>query len=219
MRWLIGALVAGALAWTGLPGTAGAQGVPPPPWATTQAAELTRQGKDHAARGSGDVAARRFMQAIEFDATYGPAYLALGELHERAGDPREGERAYSLGIDHVGRFAEGYLARARLRTRQRRTPEAIADLSAASELRPDDVTILQSLVTAYVALSAFPAALAVTRRIEAVALDQRDEALASSTRLAARALARLVREVDPVTAGATSRGSVRRALALHAERR
>jgi tetratricopeptide (TPR) repeat protein len=214
---VIGALL--ALVWTGLAGNAEAQGVPTPPWATTQAAELTRQGKDHAARGNADVALRRLMQALQFDATYGPAYLALGELYERAGDPREGERVYSLGIDHVGRFAEGYLARARLRARQQRTPEAIADLTSAAELMPDDVTVLQRLVTAYVSLSAFPAALAVTRRIESLALDQRDEALASSTHVAARALARLVREVDPVTAGLTARGSLRRALALHADRR
>src|SRR4051794_9308471 len=65
-------------------------------WATSQAAELPRQGKEHAARGEGATATRRYLDAIGFDATYGPAYLALGALHEQAGDPREAERAYTM---------------------------------------------------------------------------------------------------------------------------
>jgi len=201
------------------PGSVEAQPLPTPAWATTQAVELTRQGKEAEARGETDVATRRFMQAIQFDATHGPAYLALGELYERMGDPREGERAYSMGLEHVARFADGYLARSRLRMRQQRRFDAISDLLAAAELRPDDVSILQTLLAAYVSANALPAALATTRRIEALAAHQRDEALASATHVTARALARLVREVDPVTAGLTDRGSVRRALALHADRR
>lgn len=199
-----------------VPGRARADGTTSPIWATAQAEELTRQGSAHAARGEVDIAARRFLQAIEFDATYGPAYLALGRLHESVGDPREGERAYSLGIEHIGGFAEGLLARASLRSRQHRIPEAIADLAAAVEMRPDDLGVLQLLARAYISVNALPAALAVTRRIEALAESHHDTAASASAHVSARALARLVSEADPVSAGLTKRGTVRRMLALRA---
>src|SRR4051812_16889322 len=70
-------------------------------WATTQAAELTRQGREHAGRGENETAVRRYLDALKFDPTYGAAYLSLGALQEAAGDPREAERTYSTGLDHV----------------------------------------------------------------------------------------------------------------------
>ena len=194
--------------WLAAPDAAWAQAS----WATTQAAELTRQGKEHADRGDVDVASRRFMEAITLDGTYGPAYLALGAVREASGDPAEGERAYSLGIEHVPGFAEGLAARARLRARQRRLADALGDFEAAAKLRPDDLALLPELANAYVAVQALPAALAVARRIEALLADGDPRALADA-RLRSRALGALVGELDPVIAGATGRGSVRRALA------
>ena len=191
---------------------AAAQG--PQSWATAQAAELTRQGKEHAASGGLDTAARRFTDAIALDGTYAPAYLALGALRETSGDAREAERAYSLGIDHVPGFADGYVARAHLRRRHRRLAEALSDLEAARALRPEDPVILEDLASALIAASALPAALAVTRRIEALADDRGDTRALADARRKARALALLVGDVDPVTAGATRRGVVRRALFL-----
>jgi tetratricopeptide (TPR) repeat protein len=211
--WLLASVLAVVLA-SPAPSYAGDAG-----WATAQAAELTRQGQGHAGRGEVDVAARRFLDAIGFDPTYGPAYLALGSLHERAGDPREGERAYAVGIDHVPSFVDGYLARGRLRARQRRFAEAISDIEAATRLRPDDLALLRELASLYVGVNALPAALAVTRRMETVADGQRDATTQSQAHVRARALALLVGEIDPVAAGLTSRGEVRRAIALHAARR
>jgi tetratricopeptide (TPR) repeat protein len=187
-------------------------------WATRQATELSRQAAAHAARGEVDLAQRRYRDALELDPTYGPAYLALGRLHEAAGDARESERAYSTGIDHVAGFADGYVARARLRVRMRRHDEAAADLRAASSLRPDDPALLEELSTTYVALGALPAALAVTRRLGVLAESRGDADGARKSRIAAKALARLVAEADPVTAAA-GRGPVRVALAAHARRR
>ena len=85
-------------------------------WATLQAVEMTRQGREHATHGDTSVGMRRFLEAIKFDPTYAPAYLALGQLHEATGDPAEAERAYSMGIDHVARWADGLRARAKLRS-------------------------------------------------------------------------------------------------------
>src|SRR4051812_36358090 len=42
-------------------------------WATAQAVELTRQGREHEGRGETDTAIRRYLDAVGLDATYGPA--------------------------------------------------------------------------------------------------------------------------------------------------
>jgi len=191
----------------------------PVSWATAQAAELTRQAREHAGSGDRATANRRYREAIGFDATYGPAYLGLGALQESAGDAREAERAYALGLEHVGDFAEGHVARGRLRRKLRRLGEAIADFEAAAALRPDDLGILRELSGAYVSTRALPAALATSRRIAALAEARRDARAAAEAKVTIGALALLLAEVDPVAAGAAGRGAVRRALALAARRR
>lgn len=188
-------------------------------WATTQAAELTRQADAHAQTPDTDAAARRYLEALRFDPTYGPAYLGLAALYERAGDLQQAERTHSVGIDHVLAFAAGHVGRARVRQRQGRVREAIADLAAAEALRPGDPAILRELAAAHVAMGALPAALAATRRLAAVltAAGARDGA--AEVRVRARALAALVSEADPVTAGRSSPAPVRRAIAAFAARR
>jgi tetratricopeptide (TPR) repeat protein len=200
-------------------GGARESGAPALSWATSQAAELTRQGKEHLARGEVETAARRYLDALAFDATYGPAYLALGALHEGGGDPKEAERAYAMGMDHVAGFPEAHLARARLRARLHRPAEAIADLEAAALLRPEDIGILRELSLAYVAVRALPAALAVTRRIAELSDQQGDARAGAEARVTVRALTLLVGDADPVFAGAASRGPVRAALARYGQRR
>ncbi|WP_148313869.1 tetratricopeptide repeat protein [Sorangium cellulosum] len=185
-------------------------------WATAQAAELTRQAEVRAAAGEADVALSRYLEAVRFDATYGPAYLGLGALYERAGDPSEAERTYTVALDHVRGFVEGYRARAALRAREGRRDEAIADLEAAVALRGDDAGLLQELAAAYVAAGALPAALGVARRLSALAAQAGDPAREAAARTQARALSVLVGEADPVRAGGADRGPVRRALALYA---
>lgn len=187
-------------------------------WATAQAAELTRQAEARAARGEADVALARYLEAIRFDATYGPAYLGLGALYERAGDLREAARIYTMGLDHVSGFVEGYRARAALLSRQGQLDAAIGDLTAAAALRRDDPALLRELCRAYVAASALPAALGVARRLSELAAEASDSALAAEARTQARALSILIGEADPVRAGLRGRGPVRHALALHVAR-
>lgn len=196
-------------------------GEPPasrPGWATAQASELTRQGHDHAANHDRETAARRYLDALKFDPTYGSAYLALGELYEASGDEREAERTYSTGIDHVTGFAAGYEARARLRTRHGRPSEAVADLEAAVAVEPDWIATLHKLAAAYVTARALPAALAVERRIAALAHADGDTRAHSEARAAERALSMIVAEADPVSAGRAGRGAVRRAIGVGASK-
>ena len=187
-------------------------------WATTQATELTTQATAHAAHGDAEGAIRLFLQAIAIDATFGPAYVGLGAAHEKNGDNAEAERAYATGIEHLVGFADVFLARARLCTKQQRYREAMADLVAASEIAPDNLDLLAELKAADVRMKGLPAALGVTRRMAAVARRQHNEKTASEARMNARALSSLLRELDPVEAGAAGRGAVRQALALFAKR-
>lgn len=188
-------------------------------WATAQAIELTRQGREHASHGDTDTATLRYLDAIHFDPTYGAAYLDLGALQEAAGDPREAERTYATGLDHVTGFAEGHRARARLRLRQKRAAEAVANLEAALLLEPPSPATLRELGAAYVSAGALPAALAVMRRTAAMAEAAGEAQAASEARVRARALSLLLGAVDPVVAGGVGRGPVRSALAAAARRR
>jgi tetratricopeptide (TPR) repeat protein len=191
----------------------------PASWATSQAAELTRQGRAHAAHGEASLAIERYLAAVGFDATYGPAYLALASAYEAAGDVKEAERTYAVGIDHVPGFADALLGRGRLRAALHRMSEALADFEEAASLRPDAIGVLRELYGAYVAAGALPAALAVTRRIAVLADDQRDARAAAEARVGSKALALLVGDADPVTAGKTGRGEARRALWAWTRRR
>jgi tetratricopeptide (TPR) repeat protein len=188
-------------------------------WATAQAIELTRQGRAHAGRGDTETATQRYLEAIRFDPTYGAAYLDLGALQEAAGDPREAERTYATGLDHVTSFGEAHRARARLRLRQRRVAEAVADLEAASSLEPTDLATLRELGSAYVIAGALPAALSSMRRAAAIAEAAGEAQIAGEVRVSARALSLLLGAVDPVAAGSAGRGPVRSALAAAARRR
>lgn len=188
-------------------------------WATSQAAELTNQGMAHAARGDGAAATRRLLEALSFDPTYGPAYLALGKIHEAAGDLVEAERVYTTGLERVAGFAEGHAARGKVQRRLGRLREAARDFEASLSLAPDDPLVLEGLCATYVALGALPAALAASRRMEAVAFARGDDEAFVAAHTRSRALAVLVGEVDPVAAGTYERGTVRRAIAARAAAR
>ncbi len=187
-------------------------------WATAQAHDRTRAGQIHVQCNELDSAQRAFLDAISFDATYGPAYLGLGEVLVERGDTREAERTLSMGIEHVTGFYEGLLARGKLRARLHRAADAIIDLEAAAALHPD-ADVLHALADAYIAARALPAALAATRLRLALAEAKGDARDAGEALALARALMGLVGEVDPVTAGGSGRGLVRRALWAATRRR
>ncbi|MFT3772196.1 MAG: tetratricopeptide repeat protein [Minicystis sp.] len=200
-----------------------APGAPPPAaavsWATAQAAELSRQARDHASRGEAETAVTRYVEALRLDPTYAAAYLGLASLYEARGDVKEAERTYAVGLDHVPGFADALAARGRLRARLHRPEEAIADLEAAAALTPEALPLLRDLTAVYVTARALPAALAVSRRMAAVAEAQQDAAALTEAKVRVKALSLLVAEADPVTAGRSGRGAVRSALALAGKRR
>ncbi len=181
-------------------------------WATQRAAELSTQGDSHRDGGQIELAMERYRQAIEIDPTFGASYLSLGGLREAMGDADEAERTYTAGIDHIAGFAEGYLARATLRLRASRGDEAIADLDAALALRPTDVAIIRRLRDASITLGKLPLALAMSRRLAAVALSAGDAAAEHEARVTVTALLDIVGFVDPVVDG-EDRNPTRKALA------
>ena len=187
-------------------------------WANGTAAELTRQGREHAKQGDSDLATRRFAEAIALDPTYGPAYLELGAARERAGDMREAERTYGVAIERVPNFAPALRARAALLARLGQSDRAIADLEAVTRI-DEGPDALRDLAARYVEMRAWPAALGTWRRMLALAGQIGDEALAREATLQVKALAVLAAELDPVFAGTTSRDWVRRAEASVAKRR
>jgi tetratricopeptide (TPR) repeat protein len=181
-------------------------------------AELTRQGRVHAARGEDALAVRRFDEAVRLDPSYGPAYLELAAARERAGDLTEAERTYDVAIEHVPNFIAAFRARAALLHRIGEAARELADLEHLAHIAEGPDT-LRALGNGYVENKAWPAALAVFRRLRAFADEQGDDALTREASLQVRALMLLSAELDPVTSGQSQRGWVRRALASAARRR
>jgi tetratricopeptide (TPR) repeat protein len=183
----------------------------------SMADELTRQGREHARRGDEQVAIRRFVEAIQLDPAYGPAYLELAAARERTGDFTEAERTYGVAIERVTGFAAAFRARAALHGRLGRGEEQLADLEMAARLSetPD---VLRDLAQKYVEARAWPAALAVYRRSGALAEKRGDERAMRDASLHVRALSILAAELDPVSFGASSPNWVRRAEASVARR-
>lgn len=189
-----------------------------PSWATSQAIALTRQASTLVSQGEGAAAAKQLLDALAFDPTYGPAYVALGNIQESLGDLREAERIYSAGIEHVVGFAEGHSARAKLFRRMGRLVEATLDFDVALSLQPDDLALLEALCGTLVARGLLPAALATSRRAEVVASARGDAAAFTHAHTRSKALAVMIGDVDPVAAGTLGRGTLRTAIARHASR-
>lgn len=179
-------------------------------WATAQARQLTDQGERLVARGEVEAALGRYTQALDLDGSYGPAYLGLARARLVRGDPAEADRVLSQGIWRVMGFAEGLMARARLRLGLRRRPEAARDAIDAARLASVDARAVAEAEALCVAAGALPAALGLARRL--VVLTAGDPAAHAEALLRARALMAVVAEVDPVAGGERGRGEVRAAL-------
>jgi tetratricopeptide (TPR) repeat protein len=200
------------------PGRARADSPAGGPWTSGAAAELTRQGKDHVVRGNEELAVRRFVEAIEIDPTFGPAYLELGAARERAGDFAEAERTYNVAIEHVPQFLLAFSARAALLHRMGRLDRELSDLETIVRLA-ESADVLRDLARRYVEDRAWPAALATWRRMLALEEKLGDERAQREATIQIRALVILCAELDPVAGGASSRDWVRRAEASVARRR
>ena len=187
-------------------------------WGSSMAAELVRQGQEHARNGDEAVATRRFADAIQLDPTYGPAYLELAAARERSGDLFEAERTYDVAIRNVPDFGAAFRARAALLHRLGDSEREVSDLEAAVRLT-DAPDLLRDLAERYVEDRAWPAALATWRKILAATERRSDDGLAHEATIQIRALVILCGELDPVSGGASSRNWVRRSEASVAKRR
>jgi tetratricopeptide (TPR) repeat protein len=186
-------------------------------WAAS-AAELTRQGREHAKSGDDALAMRRFADAVRLDPSYGPAYLELAAARERSGDFVEAARTYDVAIEHVPHFLAAFRARAALFRRMGQFAREIADLEHLAHVAEGQDT-LRALAGRYVENKAWPAALATFRKLRLLAERSGDEQLVRESTVQMRALAVLCAELDPAVAGSQERGWVRKALASVARRR
>jgi tetratricopeptide (TPR) repeat protein len=189
-----------------------------PSWTNGSAAELVRQGQERVKNGDEAVAARRFVEALQLDPSYGPAYLELAAARERAGDLTEAERTYDVAIRNVPDFAAGFRARAALLHRLGDFDREMSDLETAVRLT-DKPDLMRDLAQRYVEDGAWPAALATWRKILVANEKRADDRLAREATLQIRALVVLCGELDPVVGGASSRDWVRRSEATVAKRR
>ncbi|HTA88805.1 MAG TPA: hypothetical protein VK745_04495 [Polyangiaceae bacterium] len=154
------------------------------------------RGKALEARSDITQALREYSESIAVDSTLGEAYLRLGALRERMGEPREAELVFSAALTLPDARAKAFLERSHLRRKAGSSALALSDLESAVEL-DDDRTLLVELAQDYVELHAWSAALAVFRRVVASAAESEDTAGLQSARLEVRALRVLAAETDP----------------------
>ena len=102
-----------------------AQAQPP-----ASAAELLRQAREHEAMNDDLVAVRRYTDALALDPTLGDAYLGLGALRMRRGDPREAERVFDVALSRIPALHRALVGRAEARWALGFRAEAEDDLDA-----------------------------------------------------------------------------------------
>jgi tetratricopeptide (TPR) repeat protein len=184
--------------------------------ASEASTELVREGRVHAAAHQDDIAARRYTEAIELDPSDGDAYLGLGEVRMRMGEPREAERVYSVALEHVPTLHAALSGRARARWALGRHDEAEQDLDTFATLDAD-ATAWRTLAGWYEKDGRAPAQLATWRRLVALAAQNGDVALSREARVMVRALQIVVGPADPASAPLQD-DPTRRALARIARR-
>ena len=182
------------------------------------AAELTRQGLEHAREGNEALATRRFAEAAVLDPSYGPAYLELARARERAGDLAEAVRVYDVAVSRVPHFVAAYRARAAVERRLGWVERELTSLYAAARLT-EDSEVLRDIANRYAENNAWPAALATWRRILSIEVDNADLRAIREASVHIRALVVLCAELDPVSVGRRERGWVRAAEASIAAHR
>ncbi len=182
-------------------------------WATKQARTLTSQGRAAAGNGQADVAIRRFLDAIELDGTYGPAYLALADLRTRSGEVDEAEKVLDLGLDRIVGFSEGLRAKAELKVTTKRFDAATSLFVDVLKSAPDDRTTLERLIEVATKADRLPVALGAARKLHALAVASGNESERKNAASTVRVLMKLLGSVDPVLGTQPSRERARRALA------
>jgi tetratricopeptide (TPR) repeat protein len=184
--------------------------------ATPSSDELVRQARAHEAAREDDVAVRRYMEALELDATAEDAWLGLGALRLRLGEPAEAERVYEAALQRVPLLRRAIAGRAHARWAQGRHAQAEADLEAYATAE-GDASALRELAIWYGSDGRAPAQLATWRRLLGMALRAGDAASEREARRMVRALIVLTDGVDPASSPAQP-DATRRGLALIARR-
>jgi len=164
----------------------------------------TALGNLHAARGQAEDAAAAYARALELDPTFVEAVLNLADLQRATGREAEVERTLRAAVERVPQSAAAHHALGLSFARQRRMPEALAELARAATLASEDARFayvygvaLHDTGKRAEAIRKFRAALArhpYDREILfALALYERDAGATAR----AREHARLLRELEP----------------------
>ncbi len=188
----------------------------PAAWATSSSDELVRQARAHEAAHEDDVAVRRYMEALELDVTTEDAWLGLGALRLRLGEPGEALRVYDACLVRLPALHRAVQGRAHALWALGRHVEAEATLDAYATLEGGAVA-LRELGTWYGSEGRTPAQLSVWRRMLRMAIDAGDDALEHEARRMVRALVILVDGADPAASPAVQ-DATRRGMAAVARR-
>jgi tetratricopeptide (TPR) repeat protein len=156
--------------------------------------ELVRQARAHEAAHEDDLAARRYTEALTLDALSAAAWLGLGELRIRTGEPIEAERVYTAALARLPLLIEALKGRAEARWVSGRRADAEADLQTFSEASADP-SAYRELANWFGADGRAAAQLAIWRHILAMPA-QSDAALREARRMIT-ALIIIVGYADP----------------------
>jgi tetratricopeptide (TPR) repeat protein len=184
-----------------------------PATATDSGDELVRQARAHEALHEDDVAMRRYTEALTIDPVNEAAWLGLGALRLRMGEPAEAERVFDASMRRIPAFARAVQGRAHARWALGRHPEAENDLEAYVAAVAD-ADALRELAGWYQADGRTPAQLGTWRKI--LAMSEGDDATHEARRMV-RALVILVGGADPASSPAAV-DATRKAMAAIAKR-
>jgi tetratricopeptide (TPR) repeat protein len=162
--------------------------------ASTSSDELVQQARAHEAANEDDLAARRYTEALTIDGLNAAAWLGLGELRMRAGEPSEAERVYTAALERLPLLVEALLGRAHARWASGQHAKAEADLQSFAD-KSGEPSAYRELAEWFGADGRAPAQLATWRRI--LAIGSESEAAVNEARRMVRALARIVDGADP----------------------
>ncbi len=172
------------------------------------------RGNEYATRGDIGRAFAAYLEALRMDPGHCQAYIAMGRLRELMGDAGEAERSYASAARCPATAAEALARRAHLRRRLGRLSEACHDLESSLSFDPSDPGRWDELGQWYVQASAWPAALALYRRLLSAAESKNRAEESARLKLQVAALTVLAAEADLVTADRGGRPNwVRRSLA------
>jgi tetratricopeptide (TPR) repeat protein len=184
--------------------------------ATSSSDELVRQARVHEAAHEDDVAVRRYMEALEIDVTTEDAWLGLGALRLRLGEPGEALRVYDACLVRLPTLNRAIQGRARAMWALGRHVDAEAILETYATLE-GGAAALRELGGWYGTEGRTPAQLSVWRRILRMAIDAGDDPLEHEARRMVRALVILVDGADPAASPAVQ-DATRRGMAAVARR-